>query len=258
MVGETALTVTPQINLIDYSESIMKNPTPSLHPLMAISAGIITALALSVSVYQSAGFLSRLSTTPNQRIFLFIAAFALIIGSQLIARLIGSAIANKAPMLMLVLAIVCVMGTEGFSVSTSMVSFTNVIDSKTQAENQNSDEYRMRMNIVNTLQSEINEQQNVAKAMPASWITRKQQQSDKVVALMSQLQAAQRATTLVDGSVTSKTFKGVRDATGGYLTPERISLAAALLLSIVPLTIAMLVGYLGTKRGKAGKKPRAQ
>lgn len=236
----------------------MKNPSKykALNPVLAIGAGLIAALALSVSVYQSAGFLSRMASNDTQELFLFIAAFALIVGSQLIARLVGEATARRAPAFMILVAVACVCATEGFSISTSMVSFSNVIDAKTHAENQDSDEYRMRMNIVNTLQSEINEQQNVARTMPANWITKKQQQSDKILVLTGQLQAAQRAASLVDASVTSKTFKSVEAATGGYLTPERMSLAAAILLSIVPMCLMMLTGFMSGE-AKLGKKKTA-
>lgn len=224
------------------SNTTITNPTAGVK-----FAGIIISMAcLSVSVYQGGGFISNLALTEHGRAMLFLAAFAIIAGGQVLARLIGFAIRDGAPAWMIALAAIVMMTIAAFSISTSANELTKRAFERVDYENKTSPEYQRLLDQESEYKAQLAELRENRNTMPVTWITKRSQASESINAVSGQLERLRRSMRLPGASVTEKTLNAVESSTG--LKPTHIAIIFALILDILPLSINLLLGFSADRR----------
>lgn len=215
---------------------------------LSISALVLSFACLGVSISQGAYFMYQLADNLDQRVAMFIAVAALILSSQILARITGIGIAQRTPKFMVIFAIAVIGLIELFSIGTSMTAFNSHIDKKQRSENTGSYEYQALTAEINNTQIDINERRRNMASMPDNWISRREAASAEISILTDRLSSLRRELDTVNKSPTAQTFRGIEAATG--MKQQHIYLVGAILLSLVPFVTGLMCTYINAN----GKK----
>ena len=236
------------------SNATIANPTAGVK----FAAIVISFSCLAVSVYQGGAFVANLSTTREGRVMLFVAAFALIAGGQVLARLIGFSIRDGAPGWMISLGVIVIVAITAYSIATSTNALTKTAFERIDHENKTSPEYQRLLDQENEYRQQLAELRGNRNQMPATWITKRSQASESINVVSGQLERLRRSMRLPGASVTEKTLQAVESTTG--MKPSHMALLFAVLLDAVPLCVNLLLGFSTDRRreerqaGLSGKK----
>lgn len=234
------------------------SPVPNGVKSAALAVGL---LLLTVSVFHASWIMWKLSDDPLQRVAMVTTVIGLLASSHVLARLAGATYAESRGVAA-VLCILCLLAVEAFSIATSAASLGSRVDAATRAENHSSPEYEMAMTTVRAYERQIRALQDAAAQMPVTYVTKRMQTSDQIVALTARLERAQRAANEVNVSTTGRAFDGIEASTG--LSATDVTLVAAVMLSAVPMAMGIAVGALsgrfprqgGSSPVPPGKKPQ--
>lgn len=239
--------------------SVSKRRSGGLSPQLTITIVAVAISCVGISIYQAGGFLASLAPDEQTRPIYYMAAAALLIGSLVLSRLSGALSSAGVATWVMCACLVTAAMVEAFSVSTSMSGFDSRMTGAAREQNVASPEYQAALVQVQTIARAIQDEQAAVAAMPASWITRKQQAGIQIQSLQRDLARARDDLQAVNVSVTGKTLANVQATVG--ITQTHIALLGAVLLSLVPVCAMLGLGAMtdhvrSLSEVKTEKKPR--
>lgn len=229
----------------------MKTQIPSGVHALAILCSIA---ALTVSIMQGGEWLSSMGGADTvTRYVLYGAAVALIIGNQVLARLIGITSRIEGAGLIQGLTVLCWFGIAVFSVMTSTNAITKSGTSKIKQETYQSPEWIQYSNQITNYQNQLGDLRDQMNSMPSSWITRRTQMSDRMNEVSKNMERLQVRRENISSSSTGEALSSIKSMTG--LTLSNLAILAAFLLELLPTCINLHIGA-NTDRKKAKQEPK--
>jgi len=224
---------------------------------------------LCVSLWQAKMFIQGDQGSTAQSNALVLGVFAVLLSSQVIARLTGQAVMAKAPV-WIVLAGVLAVGTfESLSVGISTVSTDGNMLASSRAQNLDSPEYRAIQGNIERYQRQLDSIQSQADALPENYVTARKELNASIFEIQAKISAEQAAARDVNVATADQAFDRLAAITG--VSQAMISLVVGLALSLAPLVMNLLVGSLSwtgpeerevsprvAQEGTPAKKPRAR
>ncbi len=228
---------------------------PQVSTGLATTATIVAISCLVVSGFQAAAFFGDNVPNTQHRFIMIAGPLVVLLGSQVIARLI---LRSKAPAWAMILMLASCALAESGSIFTSVVSFDGNLITARRDQNQSSPELRRANETITLFDQQIQAAQANRNKMPELWITRKQRADEKIEQLIAKRQAAVAAASSVDVSTSGAAMDNMQNSIG--VSQHQIALLFAILLSCIPFSINLGLGSLqrsesGAQTAKKSQRP---
>jgi len=244
-------------------QRIVSNSHSKLSGGLASACLAVSGICLATSLFQTKLFIhGSMGHTPQANIMILGVCGALL-GSQVLARLVGQGVAAKAPRWAILLGVLSIGVIELLSVGISTISFDGNLLATSRVINLNSPEYdAMQRNIARYVR-QIDSLQQQADELPASYVTKRQELNALILDIQWRGSTEQQRASDLNVSTSDQAFNRLSETTG--VSQSGIALIMGLLLSLVPMSINLLAGSLGwtrdlkkTAKAQTRKKPQNQ
>jgi len=216
---------------------------------LATTATIVAIGCLLVSGIQAASFFGDNIASDKHKFVMISGATVVLLGSQVIARLI---LRSKSPAWAMIMMLLTCGIAEAASVATSVISFDGNLITARRDQNLASPEARRANELVALYDSQIAAEQANRNKMPELWITRKQQADARIEALIAKREAAANKASAIDVSTSGQAMDRMEAKT--KISQSDIALVFAILLSLIPFSINLGLGSLQRSEKSAVKK----
>lgn len=214
----------------------------SLSTGLSLAAVVVAGVCLATSLAQAGIFIDGFMGSGIQRNIMIGGILGALLGSQVLGRLVGSAIKAKAPSWAVLVGVISIVIIEALSIVVSTISFDGNLLASSRQTNLDSPEYLQTQANIKVYRDQIDTLQNQINDLPSDWITKRNLASEKILALQEKVMQQQDRANAVNVATSDQAFDRLADTTG--FKQQDISLIMGLLLSLVPMAINLLCGSL--------------
>lgn len=231
-----------------------------ISPGMLFAALAVSAVCLGASLWQTHMLLETTMGKGPQAKVAILAASGILLGSQVIARLLGQSFRAKSPAWCLILGIATIGVIEGLSIGISTVSFDGNLIAATRNTNLESPEYQQIQENIGVYRRQISAIQDQIEQLDPTYVTKRQELNQTILDIQSEIMIQQRNAKEVNVASSDIAFSRLESTIG--LGQRHISFILGCLLSLTPLTMNLLIGGLTwaqpdrtpTKKSQPAKK----
>lgn len=239
----------------------MSNKYTTLSGGLGAASITVAALCLATSVFQAGVFIDGVMGQGIHRNIMIGGIVSCLLGSQVLARLVGQALKAKAATWAVLIGVLSIGIIEFLSIGISTLSFDGNLLQSSREANMSSPQYAQTQENIQFYKQQIASLQAQSDGLPSDWISRRNEIAEKIMSLHTQIKVEQRNANTVNVAIADQAFSRLEASTG--ITQERVSLIMGVLLSIVPMAINLLAGSLGwtaepKKKATTGKKSQSR
>ena len=230
----------------------------SLSSGVRVAAVSFLSIAILASISQSAIFLSSQGAAQGHHVtaILLLVSLAVIGGGVVLGRIAGAAIANNDPGWIPGLCIVVYLAVAFYSVVTSTAQIIDAGHATVSHENSGSTRAQnLESQIAANLASIQSYQNQINKADPVRWKTRRDGWANKIESIQRQNMVLMGQRDRVRESSTAKSYQDMQSMFG--LSRQGWALLIGLLLELIPFALNLVLGYYSQQQHNAsasGKK----